>query len=661
MKITIGMVIARFLNEEKSAERLGRCAESVLKKEISGIKLLTNNTKNTTDGFLYAVGEERLFADSNIEVSDNEPSVNKNNTVNSDCAEKTHKETKSAKEKDSAVGAAVVVFVSDEFENSSEYKSDRSKKTEEPLLLKTSGNQGKNKEAACSNSKSRDSISKDYKLAEKRKYDSDSLKNENIIRIKTNMDFSEAFNELQRIYLDFVEWEKQLDSAVLRSAGFQEFIDLSEDIIDSPILVYDPALKLLAYSQRFANFNDRIFQRAIANGYLEPESIEYFEKERTFDTVGKKGSAVGEADDFRDHADFARAINIRNELAVYCVMIYSGEYSREYMNQLFDNFCDYLEKLMEKQHQDFLKNRTVSDYFLADILDNPETSVEKIKERIYYNDLEYEGNYIVISLHVSGLKRSSANYLTQLLRNNMINSRIFPYHESIVILYNLPKFKADDYKEYLKDQMKHILKSFAESRFRIYFSRPITNLGQFAAAYQQAENLYEFGCGTEERKSIFAKNAREPSHNAEEKMFCFYEDHWMESLIHSLPQANKEFLYCEPFLLGLVRADTKKSRQQLEILYEYLRNDRNLTAAAEKLDMHRNNVIYHIKNIEEKSHLDLNDPDVRLRLLVSFEVLRLDVPNDATAAAIEEGRKMMADPTALRYSNMNDLKAALEE
>ena len=40
--------------------------------------------------------------------------------------------------------------------------------------------------------------------------------------------------------------------------------------------------------------------------------------------------------------------------------------------------------------------------------------------------------------------------------------------------------------------------------------------------------------------------------------------------------------------------------------------------------------------------------------------LKLDVPNDTTVAAIEEGRKHMSDPTAPRYSSMADLKAALE-
>lgn len=41
--------------------------------------------------------------------------------------------------------------------------------------------------------------------------------------------------------------------------------------------------------------------------------------------------------------------------------------------------------------------------------------------------------------------------------------------------------------------------------------------------------------------------------------------------------------------------------------------------------------------------------------------LRLDVPNEVTASAIEEGRRLMADPSAPRYSSMDELKAALKE
>ena len=44
---------------------------------------------------------------------------------------------------------------------------------------------------------------------------------------------------------------------------------------------------------------------------------------------------------------------------------------------------------------------------------------------------------------------------------------------------------------------------------------------------------------------------------------------------------------------------------------------------------------------------------------IPFE-LKLDVPNETTATAIAEGRKLMDDPSAPRYSSMDELKAALE-
>lgn len=104
-------------------------------------------------------------------------------------------------------------------------------------------------------------------------------------------------------------------SWILQFSGMLTFRNLStssEEMIACPILVYDPALKLLAYSRMYPGLDDRIFQTAIANGYLDLETVKYFEKERIFAQMDHTGSAVGEPDNFRMHADFARAINIRN-------------------------------------------------------------------------------------------------------------------------------------------------------------------------------------------------------------------------------------------------------------------------------------------------------------------------------------------------------------
>ena len=44
---------------------------------------------------------------------------------------------------------------------------------------------------------------------------------------------------------------------------------------------------------------------------------------------------------------------------------------------------------------------------------------------------------------------------------------------------------------------------------------------------------------------------------------------------------------------------------------------------------------------------------------IPFE-LKLDTLNKETIEAIEEGRKMLKDPNTTKYSNMEDLKKALE-
>ena len=45
---------------------------------------------------------------------------------------------------------------------------------------------------------------------------------------------------------------------------------------------------------------------------------------------------------------------------------------------------------------------------------------------------------------------------------------------------------------------------------------------------------------------------------------------------------------------------------------------------------------------------------------IPFE-LKLDVPNETTIAVIEEGRKMSSDPSSPRYSNIDELRDALEK
>ena len=79
------------------------------------------------------------------------------------------------------------------------------------------------------------------------------------------------------------------------------------------------------------------------------------------------------------------------------------------------------------------------------------------------------------------------------------------------------------------------------------------------------------------------------------------------------------------------------------------------------------------KDVKEKAEkifneLGLNmtsDVNIFLRTAIRergipFE-LKLDVPNETTIAAIEVGRRMASDPSSPRYSNIDELRDALEK
>ncbi len=424
-----------------------------------------------------------------------------------------------------------------------------------------------------------------------------------VICLQTDLELAEGFNQLQQCYQDFIDWGRELDFAIFREASFQELIDLGASLLVDPILIYDPALKLLAYSTNHPTLDDHIFQSAIANGYLDLETVKYFDQDHIFQQMDDTGSAVGLADHFRMHDDLARAINIQNELAVYCVILYANDLPRSYINQLFQLFCDGIERLLKKQHATFLRDRSVSDYLLIDLLDNPATPPKQIRERVFYTDLDYQGNYILISIHSDIRQKASLHYFIQMLRNNLINCRIFSYKQRVVVLYHLPMFREMDYREYLRRQFDRLLADFADRKLNLFFSRPFTTLGRFAAAYTQAENVCRLCKGNLPCRDYF------------------YEDFLLQDLFFMNSSPDPTFSYCHPAILALREEDTKKSRYQLQILYTYLRCDRNFSETANRLNMHRNNVIYHVRQIAATHKLDLEDADVRLKLLLSFALL----------------------------------------
>lgn len=86
---------------------------------------------------------------------------------------------------------------------------------------------------------------------------------------------------------------------------------------------------------------------------------------------------------------------------------------------------------------------------------------------------------------------------------------------------------------------------------------------------------------------------------------------------------NDDVLYLtHPAIIHITRYDRANHTNLRDVLYYYLLNDRNLVKTASITFMHRNTVLNKIRRIQDLLNLDLDDPNLRQRLIFSCQLIR---------------------------------------
>ena len=101
---------------------------------------------------------------------------------------------------------------------------------------------------------------------------------------------------------------------------------------------------------------------------------------------------------------------------------------------------------------------------------------------------------------------------------------------------------------------------------------------------------------------------------------CFYQDIMLEHMLSHIPDEKLPFLI-SPDISRLQKAENEYSFSLLETLRTYLDCDCNLNRAAERMFVHKNTLLYRMNHIRSVIRCDLNDPDERMLLMISFKLL----------------------------------------
>lgn len=202
------------------------------------------------------------------------------------------------------------------------------------------------------------------------------------------------------------------------------------------------------------------------------------------------------------------------------------------------------------------------------------------------------------------------NYLLARLRECFPRANLAVYHKDVVILLS---YRERTFRPELDDSGQ--------------LTRLLERYNGFMAVSNGTRNLDALGSNflLAKRTALLAQALRK---SCDERIF-FHEDYSMYCVIDLCVQryleieGNDDVLYLvHPAVILLTRYDSQHNSNLRDVLYYYLLNDRNLVRTAAATYMHRNTVINKVNKILDLLQLDLEDGNLRQRLIFSCQFIR---------------------------------------
>ncbi|MBO5556418.1 MAG: helix-turn-helix domain-containing protein [Oscillospiraceae bacterium] len=417
-----------------------------------------------------------------------------------------------------------------------------------------------------------------------------------------------VINHLLELFQRTSSLEMQMQLAVRGVASYEPMMNVARQMFPNCLLiVVDSAYNIIASTHdsmpsnadidhllRQGYYDKQYLQRMVAYGYFdngdrfltprvsqEPNVAGFPMLIRSFHNTGLFYSFV--VCYFMD--GMAPTLLDQNYFAVFT----------DQLNQYFRDSGFYENSIPKKQQM------------LEDLLSGEKLTVELVQERCRELRLPASGEFrlgYVEYRHGSPIK---LDHMANQLRNwcQVKNYGVFLYRDSLVILFK--DWHGYDLAENstFVDRWKDMLETLGSGGAQIGVSLLFTSMLDIRSAFLQARSALELG------------NRMHP-----DRQEYHYSRYFVYDLLDSYrSRIPLETLYTQ--YLDQLSPEPGSSASNLHLLYHYINCERNISATAPKVHMHRNSVIYRLQKIHDLLRMDLDDPDVRLRLQLSFKILEM--------------------------------------
>ncbi|WP_148408631.1 PucR family transcriptional regulator [Murimonas intestini] len=421
---------------------------------------------------------------------------------------------------------------------------------------------------------------------------------DNVLEISGSFSICQLFNDIQRIYDFYEEWEQMMNAVLHEEKDLQEMLDRSVKVFENPVTISTSDLSLIAHSSIMDE--EPGLRELIKPDNLYEYGTAFMQDSQYAELRNKK-----EAFFYPEYITGYRSLCLNVfDRGVYRYRIAIPEIMRKFVPgdvEALVSFGGFISKILEKRSADGKENVHTLHHILLQVVENEEKELAQIEQELFEYGWVPEHRYVCMNFKVPMIDKQnmSVNFICKHIESLVHSSCAFQFESDIVVYINLTRFNGDT--EDVFDKLVYFLR---DSYLKAGISNEFSGFRYLRYYFKQASAALSTGS----RRNIY-----QWIHRFDEVAL----DYLLEQSTAQIPAV----LCSSEKLLELKEYDKGHNTEFYETLRVYLNNHLNAVQSAKELFIHRSTFLYRMDRIKELIGLETEDAGMMLYLMISYRLL----------------------------------------
>ena len=406
----------------------------------------------------------------------------------------------------------------------------------------------------------------------------------------------ELFNAVQRIFDTYDSWDERMQDLALSERTMKNLLDGSHRIFHNPIMVSTTDGFVIDYSSLMDTLPE--FQ-----GILQHNQVTVCEDAQKTQDGGTE--VCHYQDPVTQKNSLFLNIYDKNRNVYRVILVEATRKLRSYDAYLLSHLAKYILQMFEKYTVLQEDISYTLDRLLSNILTDANMDAVSLEPRFENFHWKESHTYFCMNIHVSMVDRQNLTvirFICNRIESLIKGSCAFLLDENIVVYVNLSVNGKS-----LEDAIQGVEGFLQDSYLKAGISYGFSGLRSLKQYYLQSRVALEEGM---KRYPLRWVNR--------------FEDIAIEYLLGKCTEKLKPAVVGNPAVLMLKDYDREHRTEYYATLRTYISCQMNAVKAAKELFIHRSTFLYRMSHIRELIHIDLEDPDQLLYLLLTYKLFEME-------------------------------------